>query len=151
MKKSESKIGLLKTIKEKLEIDNPKRYIDGYYQLSKKQKWLWLLGLFLVGVVFACGRVFVLTDIIKSSFDVMFIVVVLGSLSFVAVSLIPALLFYHIFRNSAKYSSVEDRMDLEKNPNKKAVIFYQLWTIFFIVVLISIIFGIPFKSFIPHY
>ena len=143
MKKSESKIGLLKTIKEKLEMNNPKRYIDGYYQLSKKQKWLWVLGLFLMGVVFSIVRL-LLNDKV-SSFGVDLISCIIGSTLIEVASFALAFFFY---RPYSFFNKKEERKILAK---KTLVVLYQLWTVFLIVIMLAITFKIPFNNFISHF
>lgn len=85
---------LIKTLREKLELDNPDRYINGYYQLSKKQKKLWVGGLFLGAWVFAIVR-FIVSDK-EYSFDVVLITSVLCSIAIVFLSFISTLPFFAI-------------------------------------------------------
>lgn len=129
----------LKTIKEKLEIDNPKRYVDGYYQLSKKQKQLWVLGLFLIGVIFFC---------IKSLFldgHISFITKIVAS--FVSSLLITILSFFVafcLFCSIRIANKITDKMQLKSILKiNQSVFLYQAWTIFLILIIIAIIFKIP--------
>ncbi len=106
----------LLAIKKKFELN-----IDGYYQLSRKQEVLWVLGLFVIAIIFSF--IMELFTVKKYRFGVPTIAYTICLIisSFVMAS--PWLGFC-IFTKKSK------------------IVIYQIWTAFFVFMMIVLIFKI---------
>jgi hypothetical protein len=115
---------LLKIIKEKLEIDKKERYVDGYYQLTRKQKVWWAIGWFVLVV----GFVFVSSFFDRNNSLLAFIIGrTLVVLVFGFTMAIPFMFYSYLVK-------------------KSTIFIYQIITICLILTMIGIIFKIDLSA-----
>ena len=127
---------LVGNIRAKLELDNPERYVNGYYQMSQNQKKLWIAGLLFLAILFFALRTLLLSSKTKYliSIDVHIIIILVSAialvlLSYVAVLLIQLCVFF--VRKILNHNS--DFGDATK---------YIMWTVVLMCAMIQIIFKI---------
>jgi len=128
---------LIQKFREKLELDDPEKYVDGYYQLSRKQKIYWAVGLFLVGFVFIFTKV--PSDFPHPLYAFLTACVFFSSLMLV-LSFIYSWLSYYpsIWLCNVK----EERKKITK---KTIIILYKFWTVFLIAEILCVVFIISYN------
>lgn len=124
---------IIKSIKDKLEIDNPNKYKDGYYQLSKKQKRLWISGLFFVGLMFF----FIKSPNDKYSLNIVLAGDAIFAFVILAVSFIYSSLCYY-----PSFYFLHTKKERKEIAEKTTIILYQIWTVCLIIMMSLIIFNI---------
>jgi hypothetical protein len=143
---------ITKKIKQKLDLNNSKKYIDGYYQLSKKQQSLWVAMLFGISMVFIILRFLQMGA--KSSFVVTIISMFIASFLLMIISFVPAFMWSWIdgkvatsFFRSTKKQLISK--NLKDNLRVRKIVFYQLWTAFLVLTIIAIFLKIPLQVINP--
>jgi hypothetical protein len=133
---------LIKNIREKLELDNPKKYVNGYYQLSKNQKKLWVAGLFVLSVLFWGIREALILNQKKYSPEILIAVNLFSSVAIMVLSYIATFVIVRGDRFAARLGGRE--------PFVVGVTKYITWTIFLLAVMAEIVFKIkmPFVGFL---
>ncbi len=124
----------IKRVREILEIDGSGKYINGYYQLSRRQQFIWVFGLFVIALIFSC-KVWQDTEGISGyPVDVKIAAFMTVSIALMLLSAIPVLLPFIVMFLLRKGSLVA---------------FYQVWTMFAIVLIIAYIFNFDASGFFP--
>jgi len=128
---------LIQKFREKLELDNPEKYVDGHYQLSSKQKICWVLGLFLVGLV-------VLFIKIPNPKHHNLHIVLMGCSFFSSLILITSLIYSWLcyYPSIWCFNTKEERKKITK---RTIIVLYQIWTIFLMVAIFGVIFGVNYN------
>ncbi|NBV07393.1 MAG: hypothetical protein EBS06_09220 [Proteobacteria bacterium] len=129
-------------LREKLELDNPERYANGYYQLSKMQKKVWVWGLFIASILFWCIRALVSFNQKNYSLDLVIEVILFSSVAILLLSYYAVFLIVISIRLSKKL--------FNSGLNVEDVTKYILWTIFLFAIMFEIIFKVklPFVGFL---
>ncbi len=137
---------LVGNIRAKLELDNPERYVNGYYQMSQNQKKLWIAGLLFLAILFFCIRVLNVPD--DKNYPVptdMKIIIILSSS---AVLLLLAYAAVFLIQLSIIFAKKLFSYDSEFDDVAK----YIMWTVFLMCAMIQIVFKIemPFVGMLLH-
>jgi len=140
---------LIQKFREKLELDNPEKYVDGHYQLSKRQKNYWVFGLLILAILFGYVRTLrVLNNSpqfsAQLSIDILVIITLLSSVAILLISYFVTFLLVRASRFSVMLSG--------RGPIVDDVTKYIIWTVLLFAVMIQITFKIemPFVGFLLH-
>ena len=137
---------LVGNIRAKLELDNPERYVNGYYQMSQNQKKLWIAGLVFLAILFSGLRALFLSGKKEYliSMDVHIILVLVSSIALVLLSYAAVFLIQLSVKFANKF--------LNHDPKFDEVTKYTMWTVFLICAMLQIVFKVemPFVGMLLH-